>query len=125
MRLTRATQAVQEATPALKEMFDALFEEGETYRCVMVVLEKMEPGGKRQYELFDDPVRIESLTALSAAVDAINERFGKHKVSLGQSLYLERHAHTPRDEKPWRRENTLKGETPRRHLKIPRLDIKV
>ena len=61
----------------------------------------------------------------SAAIDVVNERFGKHKVSLGTGLFLDQHRTTKLDIQPWRMSNLLAGETERRHLKIPRWAITV
>jgi hypothetical protein len=50
---------------------------------------------------------------------------GKHKLAVGTALYLENQPRGERDERPWRKQNMLKGETARKRLAIPRLDISV
>jgi hypothetical protein len=57
--------------------------------------------------------------------DAVNERFGKHKISLGTGLFLGQHRRTERDSVPWRKTHLRAGETERQHLKIPRWIITV
>ena len=76
-------------------------------------------------DLFEDRVRIDKMSSIAHAIDAINERFGKHKLSLGPSLFLEKHRKTARDVLPWRKTDLLKGETRRQRLNIPRLAIEV
>jgi hypothetical protein len=58
-------------------------------------------------------------------IDAVNERFGKHKLCLGTALFLARHQPTNHDIQPWRKSNLLAGEPERQHLKIPRWAITV
>ena len=55
----------------------------------------------------------------------MNERYGKHKLSLGSSLFLNNHRKTARDALPWRKGALLDGETARQRLKIPRLSITI
>jgi hypothetical protein len=91
----------------------------------MVVLGRLEPDRERQRELFEDNVRIEKLEAASAAIDTVNQVYGKHKLCLGTALFLDQHQPTDRDIQPWRKTNLLAGETERQHLKIPRLAVTV
>jgi hypothetical protein len=55
----------------------------------------------------------------------LNERFGKHTLSLGPSLFLDRHRRTDRDERPARKAALLPGETRRQRLAFPRLFVNV
>lgn len=124
-RLTRATAVTAEAVPLVGRLFDQLFEPGAEYRSTVIVLSRLEPDRERQGELFEDPVRIEKLERLAAAVDAVNARLGKHKLALGTALFLGRHPASERDGLPWRKHALLAGETARQRLGIPRLDISV
>jgi DNA polymerase-4/DNA polymerase V len=124
-RLNRPTSAVQEAMPVVKHLFERLYRPGDSYRAVVVVLDKLEEDRNEQFELFEDRVRIEHLRKTSQAIDEINERYGKHKLSLGPSLYLPQHRKTKRDELPWRKNHLLRGETARQRLPIPWLSIRV
>ena len=60
----------------------------------------------------------------SYAIDEINEKYGKHKLCLGPSLFLDHHKKTGRDALPWRKTDLVRGESRRQRLKIPRLAIK-
>ena len=91
----------------------------------MVVLGRLESDREQQRELFEDNLRIEKLERASAAIDAVNQQFGKHTVSLGTGLFLEQHEPTERDIQPWRKTNLLAGETARQRLKVPRLALVV
>lgn len=124
-RLNRPTSATQEALPVARKLFDALYQPGATYRTTMVVLCKLASDRTRQYELFDDPVRVENMKRVSRAMDEINDVFGKHKVHLGAGLMLDRNRKTDRDERPWRQTALLTGENKRQRLAIPRLQIQL
>jgi DNA polymerase-4/DNA polymerase V len=125
-RLNRRTSLVQEALPLAMRLFDKVFMRGEAYRTAVVVLGDLEEsGGGEQLDLFEDRLAIERLERVAWVVDEVNRRHGKHTLSLGPSLGLQRHPVTVRDEKPWRRMHLLPGETKRRRLGIPRLAIKV
>ncbi len=124
-RLTRATSATQEVMPLVREMFDRLYREGAEYRSTMVVLGKLESDSTEQAELFEDRVRIDRMYEASRVIDRVNEQYGKHALALGPSLLLDRHRKTDRDDQPVRKENLLPGETPRKRLAIPRLNIRV
>lgn len=124
-KLSRPTSATQEVVPLVHTMFDALYRPGAMYRATMIALGKLKTDQARQYELFEDPVRIDAMIRASRAIDEINERFGKHKVSLGTSLHLPHHRHTERDDLPWRKNDLLKGETVRKRLNLPRLCVDV
>jgi DNA polymerase-4/DNA polymerase V len=124
-KLNRATSATMEILPVVRELFDQLFQDHAEYRATLVVLGKLEEDREQQAELFEDRVRIEKMAAVSSAIDAVAERYGKHKLALGPSLYLGRHAVTSRDERPLRKTELLPGETARRRLRIPRLFVPV
>jgi hypothetical protein len=65
------------------------------------------------------------MSQASRAVDEVNERFGKHKLGLGPSLFLKHEKQSGRKVLPWRKTDLLEGETARKRLKIPRLSLKV
>jgi len=123
--LNRATSSPQEVLPLVRAMFDRLYEPGVEYRTTMVVLGKLEEDRVDQFELFENRLRIENMRQASRAIDEIAERFGKHAVAMGTGLYLDQHPVTARDEKPARKENLAKGETDRRRINLPMLDVKV
>lgn len=124
-RLNRPTTSTQEVMPLVRALFDAVYLQDTLYRGTWVVLIKLRENRSRQYELFEEVLRIDAMERVARAVDQINERFGKHKVHLGPALHLPHHPHTDRDDRPWRQRNLLNGETPRQRLALPRLCIKV
>jgi DNA polymerase-4/DNA polymerase V len=124
-RLTRATSSPQEMAPLVRELFGQLVEEGVEYRTALVVMGELEGDLGEQYDLFEDRVRIEKMSAVSRAIDEVNGRYGKHKVALGPALFLDRHRRTDRDDAPARKEDLLPGETARQRLSLPKLAIKV
>ncbi|MFH0908393.1 MAG: DNA polymerase IV [bacterium] len=125
VRLTRATSAPQEMIPLVRMLFDQLFEANTEYRTTLVFLGGLEGDAVDQYELFEDRVRIEKTSEVSRVIDEVNEYYGKHTLSLGSCLELDRHRKTDRDDAPTRKTNLLKGETDRQRLNIPRLGIRV
>jgi hypothetical protein len=58
-------------------------------------------------------------------VDRINTRYGKHRIFLGTGLVLGGIELNERDQPCWRKLNLLDGETRRRRVRIPRLDLNV
>ena len=124
-KLNRAVSVTRDVVPAVREMFEQLIDRGAAYRATMVVLGKLEPDNERQYDLFEDPVKIEKRQSLSDAVDAVNERYGKHTLSLAPSLFLDRGRQTDRDDQPQRKSALLSGETGRQRLRVPRLFVSV
>lgn len=123
-RLNRATSATMEIMPVIRELFDKIFTAGVEYRATMIVLGLLENDENLQFELFEDRIRIDQLRRLSRAVDEVNARYGKHTVRSAVSLYTKGRADS-RQVQPDRRNITLKGETARQRLAIPRLDIKL
>jgi len=125
VKLNRPASAVHEILPLVRDMFDALYHPGVEYRTTMVVLGKLENDGVRQCEFFEDRLRIDKVEAVSRVIDTVNEKYGKHTLSFGTSLYLDRHCRTDRDDVPERKVRLLPGETRRQRLKIPRLALSV
>jgi len=58
-------------------------------------------------------------------MDALNERYGKHTLSLAPALFLGKNRQTARDDQPERKTALLTGETRRQRLRIPRLFLNV
>ncbi len=123
--LNRATASAQEALPLVKAMFERIYEPGLEYRTTMVVLANLEEDRVDQFELFEDRLRIDGLRHAALAIDEAADRYGKHAIGLGTSLYLDRHRRTGRDDKPLRKTSLVKGETGRQRLRLPMVDIKV
>ena len=124
-RLNRATDSTQEVLPVVRELFGKLFKPGYEYRTTQVVLTRLESAEGTQFDLFENRLRIDKLEKLAQTVDAINARFGKHKVCSGAALDIAQTPQNDRTELPWRKLNLLPGETARQRLYLPRLDIRV
>lgn len=123
--LTRATSSPHAMIPLAQAIFDRLYVPGVAYRATLVVMGKVEPDRAEQYELFEDPLRIEKMRDVAGTIDAVAEQFGKHKLSLGTSLELGRHVITSRDAQPARKTDLLPGETPRKRLALPKFNVTV
>lgn len=124
-KLNRPTAATQEVVPLVRALFEQLFRPAVMYRSVIVVLGGLEADGGEQLELFTDRLRIEKMSRVSRVSDEINARFGKHALSLGTSLYLDRRCRNARDTLPWRKTDLLEGETARQRVNLPRMAVEV
>lgn len=123
--LNRATSSSAEALPLVRAMFAQLYEPCVEYRTTMVVLANLEEDRVDQFDLFEDRLRIDQMRQAAEAIDETAERYGKHAVHSGASMAIHRHPVMPRDEKPLRKITLLKGESDRRRLRLPVLDIAV
>ncbi len=124
-RLNRPTAATLEVMPLIRRLFDQTFRPGSRYRSTMIVLGQLESDEIDQYELFQDPLRTESLRRLSGSIDRLNGRFGRHTVTSGTALFMARKPKVARDDEPERRAHRVAGEHGPRRIGIPRLTIKV
>lgn len=124
-RFNRPTSSPLHAIPLARDLFDSVFEPGSEYRATMVVLDRMEGDTEEQYSLFLSPLRVEASRRLSEAVDRTASLYGKHKIHSGASMYLDGVTGGSREINPERRSISLQGETDRRRIKIPRMDVRV
>ena len=124
-KLNRPTASTLEVMPLVQKLFERMFNDRVDYRATMIVLGGLENDRSEQYELFEDRLRIEDLHQATLAVDAINQRYGKHTVGAATSLFLDHKPLSSRDERPEREQQLLQGESKRRHLAIPRLKVAV
>jgi DNA polymerase IV len=125
--LDRSTCSILEVVPFVNQLFDKIFKEKVLCRLTGIVLGKIEADKTVQYSLFDNVPRIESYRSVDRVIDEVNALYGKHKLHLGTSLWLGKQKQhlSERGDLPQRKMETLKGETFRQHLGIPRWDIKV
>jgi DNA polymerase-4 len=126
--LDRSTSSILEVTPLVKELFEETFHAKTLYRLTGVVLSKLEDGGNStQYSLFDDIPKIQSYRAIDEVIDSVNERYGKHALHLGSTLWLDRHHQhlSERGDMPERKKELLKGETFRQRLNMPMWRVNV
>jgi len=125
IRLNRPVHLAQEVAPVARLLFDRLHQPGAVYRATSVVLGRLTENRVRQYELFEDVAQIERTLRLGELLETVNGRHGKHRVCAGTGLYLGQGPKSDRDEPPWRKLNLLPGETARKRIRIPKLDLKV
>jgi len=126
-RLARAATTASEVSSIAAGMFQQLYIPGACYRATTVVLGRIESDMTRQYELFEDPGKTERIRRMGSAIDDINRMCGKHTIFLGSGLHLKAGAggDNGRNEPCWRQGHLLEGETRRKRIGIPRLEIVV
>lgn len=123
-RLDAPAQTPPEFLPAVRALFDRLYTGGGCYRSTTVVLTGLESDLSRQYELFENPARIEHFRRIGSVIDQVNRRYGKHTLTMATGLALKRDGATSERAIPcWRRQHLLPGETARQRIRIPLLDI--
>ncbi len=125
VRLPQGVHTAQESIPAVRAMFDMLYVSGSTYRATGLVLGRLEDDRRLQYELFEQPEVVERQRRIGATLDSLQRRHGKHTVCLATGLTLNTAPAAERDTPCWRRQHLLKGETRRRRIRIPVLDLVV
>jgi len=125
VRFSRGVTNAMEITSVVWNLFDRLYAEGVEYRSTTVLLSRLEGDRQRQYELFEDRLKVERIQEAGRVVDCINRRYGKHRVFLGTGLVLGGVEVNERDEPCWRKLNLLEGGSKRKRVRIPRLDLKV
>ena len=126
VQLNRGTSSEIEVLPLIREMFGRIFREGSRYRSTLVALGRMESDATEQGDLFEDLLKIENWRRAEVAIDAVNRACGSHTIAAATTLSLDRQALCPRDQPPERRLKTLMpGETSRKRLGIPRMNVKV
>lgn len=86
VKLSRASSFPSEVMPLVKEVFTKLFLSKSLYRATGVVLFGLQSRESLQLNLFESPITIEKLERLYEAVDAIDNKYGKHTIFLGSSL---------------------------------------
>lgn len=122
-RLSRTFQNAHDVMPVLRELFRQLYQAGATYRATGVVLAGLSDDRQYQYSLFEDPVKIEKTRCLGKTTDLLQKRFGKHTLCLGTGLYIAKAPQNDRDTPAWRKLHRLTGETARKHIRLPLLNI--
>ncbi|MBL7071036.1 MAG: DNA polymerase IV [Candidatus Omnitrophica bacterium] len=123
-KLNRHSSSTLDFMGICGKLFNIAFNENIMYRATGVVLSDIVPEGVDSRTLFDDPVRIEKIARLSKVTDTINIKYGKHTlhVAASDTLKTAGNGH-PRNNVAWRKQELLKGETPRKRLKIPLLRV--
>lgn len=124
-RLDRPVILPQEVIPVVRELFERLHVSGADYRATGVVLSRLEDNRHRQFDLFDSPVQIERARRTGELIEQINGRYGKHRIFLGSGLHMKGKDQNARDTPCWRKINLIGGETKRKRICIPMLDMVV
>lgn len=124
-KLNRSTSSAIHALPLARELFESVFNPNLEYRSTMVFLGRIEVDREEQYSLFTSPLKVEESRRLSKAIDHCAELYGKHKVRSGAGLYLDCAIINDREIAPARRHISLPGETTRKRIDVPRMDVEI
>jgi DNA polymerase IV len=122
-RINRYSSSPLDFSAVCARMFEELFRQGTAYRATGVVMSDIRAQGVDDRDLFDDPLRVERVRKAYAAVDRLNETYGKHTVHLAATLMKGKELHS-RNTLTWRKRELLNGETFRRRLGIPLLKLR-
>jgi DNA polymerase IV len=125
-RLRRAAETPQEMLPTVRGLFERLYVPGVVYRATAATLTRLEDAGFRQYDLFESPAETERFGKLGRTMDLVNARYGKHTLFAGVGLHLRAGpVNALRDAPCWRKTHLLEGESARRRIRLPLLDLRV
>ena len=121
VKFKRPTAIPNEMIAMSEEVLNKLIVPSKLYRATGVVLEKLVEDKVIQQDLFGEVNNAMEMAQLYEAVDAINRKYGKHKVYLGSSFQAHKFAQHvgERGDTPQRTRELLPGETKRRRLGIP------
>ncbi|MBD3245963.1 MAG: DNA polymerase IV [Candidatus Omnitrophica bacterium] len=123
--LDRHSSATLDFTSVCAELFEDIYDACVLYRATGVVLSDIRPEGSRNLTLFEDRARVENFRKLSEVTDTINSLYGKHALHVASSHSLNNKGSHPRSRTAWRKQELLKGETFRKRLALPLLNIRV
>lgn len=119
--LNRASAFPGDIAEIIKELFGKMFAPRTLYRATGIVLHGLASQDSLQLSLFEPPIKIQKLQSIYKVVDELAAKMGKHTLHIGESTM----AHTKtthlyeRGDIPQRKMNRIKGETARRHLRVP------
>jgi DNA polymerase IV len=123
-KLTRPSAFPLELSPLVQDLFQRVFDPQILYRATGVVLCDLTTSTVLQPSLFENPLRIDKLRRLYSALDSLRERYGKHTVHHASTLAAQNTQHrSTRGELPVRKMILLPGETKRRRLPLPMLQV--
>lgn len=117
--LNRASANTLELSPVLSQVFNQLLARKMSnleYRATGVVLAKLQSNQSFQMSIFDTALSIIKAERISASIDEINHKFGKHTLHLAASLAANHQHQTDRGRVATRKLVLLKGETKRQRL---------
>ncbi len=124
LTLEHANNFAHEIIQLAETAFITLFQPGPHYRGAMVVLLDLEtPSG--QADLFGATAKIERLRKLYGSIDALHKKYGKYAVHFGSSFEAIKYTHHlgERGDVPDRHRNLFKGESARKRVYLPTLEI--
>lgn len=123
LTLTAASAVPNELLRLIGESFDRVYRPRTHYRATGVVLMDLVHHTGEQLDLFGGVTKLLHWKPVYAAVDLLDQKFGKHTVFLASTLRaMQTGAHlTERGDMPARATDLLKGENGRQRLSIPML----
>lgn len=121
LTFSRPTSYPNEILPLAKDALAEIFEPKKQYRQTGVTLESLIDANLTQPDLFGASLRTEKMKKIFGAVDALQEKYGKHTVHMASSDQAHTFFATGGDRKDssYRRGSLLPGENLRQHLGIP------
>ncbi len=124
VKLTRPTAYPSELAVSVRALFDDLFIPATPYRATGVILTDLVTAAPVQPTLFENPAGIVKVRRLYGALDQLRKKYGKHAVHHAVSLPAQKTQHsTARGDMPLRKQRLLPGETKRRRLPLPMLQL--
>ncbi len=123
--LSRHCTAALDLVHVLKENFDSVYVAGRSYRATGVVLCDLKEDSQIQMTIFEDPARMIKTSRLDCVVDQLNQQYGQQTVHLADSLAAGLQRDGVRNTPPTRQQNLLPGESKRRRISIPVLQIRM
>ena len=105
--INRHSSSTLDFTDLCARLFAGAFEANAAYRATGVILAEIAPAGTDTQDLFEDPLRIERIQKVSAAVDHINASFGKHAIHVASAHVVSKKGSHPRNHLAWRKTRTL------------------
>ena len=121
LKLSRLTAIPADLIKLADEHFDEFFYSKTEYRATSVILLGLQEDETAQLDLFGDAIKMTEKKKLYEAVDAVNKKYGKHKLYLASSFLANKYSQHlgDRGDIPERKQNMFLGETKRRRLGIP------
>lgn len=122
-RINRHSSSTLDFTNVCAELFSRIFNEQCVYRATGVIFSDIAPEGRDSSDLFENPVKIERIHKISTVIDEINSAYGKHTLHVASSHIVNNKVSHSRNCIAWRKLELLKGETFRKRLGIPLLNL--
>lgn len=121
IKLSRQSACPTELTSIIIKAFDEIFKPGKLYRATGIVLADLTDNSPVQFDVFEDPKEVLNHRDAFAAVDRVNEKFGKHTVFISEGLRIPVQHEGLRSRIPRRKTDHIRGEPPRQRIGLPML----